>query len=42
MKNNYIIHAHGKVRIDRIDQTGIFNSELGAYTHKLRVIKKII
>lgn len=42
MKNNYIIHAHGKVRIDRIDQTGIFNPELGAYTHKLRVIKKII
>ncbi len=42
MKNNYIIHAHGKVRIDRIDQTGIFNSELGVYTHKLRVIKKMI
>ncbi|NNE03813.1 MAG: C40 family peptidase [Eudoraea sp.] len=42
MKNNYIIHAHGRVRIDRIDQTGIFKSELGAYTHKLRVIKKII
>ena len=42
MKNNYIIHAHGKVRIDRLDHTGIFNTETGRYTHKLRVIKKII
>jgi len=42
MQDNYIIHAHGKVRIDRIDHTGIFNNELKNYTHKLRVIKKII
>ncbi|MGB5819654.1 MAG: C40 family peptidase [Saonia sp.] len=42
MKNNYVIHAHGKVRIDRLDHTGIFNTEIGNYTHKLRVIKKII
>jgi cell wall-associated NlpC family hydrolase len=41
MKNNYIIHAHGKVRIDRLDHTGIFNPELKTYTHKLRVIKQI-
>lgn len=42
MDNNYIIHCHGKIRIDRIDHTGIFNTESGRYTHKLRVIKKII
>lgn len=42
MQNNYIIHSCGKVRIDRIDHTGIFNTELKSYTHKLRVIKKII
>lgn len=42
MKNNYIIHSHGKVRIDRIDHTGIFNEEIGRYSHQLRVIKKII
>ena len=42
MKNNYIIHAHGKVRIDRIDHTGIFNAERNTHTHKLRVIKKIV
>ena len=42
MKDNYIIHAHGKVRIDRIDHTGIFNYEKRTHTHKLRVIKRII
>ncbi|MEP3208661.1 MAG: NlpC/P60 family protein [Maribacter sp.] len=42
MKDNYIIHAFGKVRIDRIDHTGIFNAETRSYTHSLRVIKKII
>ncbi|KAA1245988.1 C40 family peptidase [Aquimarina sp. RZ0] len=42
MKDNYIIHAHGKVRVDRLDHTGIFNNEKRAYTHKLRVIKRII
>jgi len=36
-----IIHASGKVRIDSLDQQGIFNQELGKYTHKLRVIKRI-
>lgn len=41
MENNYIIHAHGKVRIDRLDHTGIFNTDTGRYTHNLRVIKKI-
>ncbi|WP_335964440.1 C40 family peptidase [Galbibacter sp. PAP.153] len=42
MKDNYIIHAHGKVRIDRIDHTGIFNVDTKTHSHKLRVIKKII
>ena len=42
MKDNYIIHAHGKVRIDRIDHTGIFNYEQRQHTHKLRVIKRIV
>jgi hypothetical protein len=42
MKDNYIIHAHGQVRIDRIDHSGIFNVEIGRYSHNLRVIKKIV
>ncbi|GAA3590534.1 C40 family peptidase [Flavivirga amylovorans] len=42
MKDNYIIHAHGKVRIDRLDHSGIYNVDKKTHTHKLRVIKKII
>ncbi|AEM71491.1 NLP/P60 protein [Allomuricauda ruestringensis DSM 13258] len=42
LKDNYIIHVNGLVRIDRIDHTGIFNSEEKRYTHQLRVIKKVI
>lgn len=37
-----IIHAHGEVRIDHIDHQGIFNHEQNKYSHKLRVIKRII
>ena len=42
MKDNYIIHAHGQVRIDRLDHSGIYNVDRNIHTHKLRVIKKII
>ena len=42
MDNNYIIHARGKVRIDRLDHLGIYNAEENKHTHRLRVIKKII
>jgi hypothetical protein len=42
MEDNYIIHAHGKVRIDRLDHSGIYNVDKLIHTHKLRVIKKII
>ncbi|MEX2349530.1 MAG: C40 family peptidase [Flavobacteriaceae bacterium] len=42
MSDNHIIHAHGKVRIDRLDHTGIFNTETKKHSHKLRVIKRII
>ena len=41
LANNYIIHASGKVRIDRLDQSGIYNADVKKHTHKLRVIKKI-
>jgi gamma-D-glutamyl-L-lysine dipeptidyl-peptidase len=42
MMDNYIIHVDGKVRLDRIDHSGIYNPELRQHTHQLRVIKKII
>ena len=42
LSGNKIIHASGKVRIDSFDHQGIFNIEQEKYTHKLRIIKKII
>jgi hypothetical protein len=42
LENHYIIHASGVVRIDRIDQSGIFNIETQSHSHKLRYIKKMI
>lgn len=41
LSKNMIIHASGKVRIDRIDETGIFNNELNQYTHYLCKIKRL-
>lgn len=37
-----IIHSSGYVRMDNLDHQGIFNSETQCYSHKLRVIKRII
>lgn len=36
-----IIHASGKVRIDKLDHHGIFHTEQKIYTHKLRFIKRL-
>lgn len=37
-----ILHASGRVRIDAIDQQGIFNAEEKRYTHKLRSLKRVL
>lgn len=42
MNDYFIIHAHGKVRIDVLDHSGIYNTDTKKHTHKLRVIKRII
>ncbi|MNR49020.1 NlpC/P60 family protein [compost metagenome] len=39
---NEIIHASGKVRIDPMDSQGIYNAELGRYTHNLRIVKRFV
>lgn len=42
LTDNYLIHAYGKVRIDRIDHLGIFNEDLNRHTHQLRIIKQVV
>jgi hypothetical protein len=42
MEEGEVLHASGFVRLDPIDHQGIYNREMKRYTHKLRVIKRII
>ncbi len=38
----HVIHASGKVRIDKLDHFGIFNKEQNRYTHQLRIVKRML
>ena len=42
LEDKKIIHAYGKVRIDSINDKGIYNSEENKITHHLQRIKRII
>lgn len=41
LKDSRIIHASGKVRIDKIDHFGVYQPEQKKYTHNLKIIKRI-
>ena len=41
LSTSKIIHASGRVKIDKLDDRGIWNEELGEYSHKLSVIKRV-
>jgi hypothetical protein len=41
LNNHEIIHASGRVKIDSIDDQGIYSAGLKKYTHTLRIIKRI-
>ena len=42
LEKNQIIHASDTVRIDKFDHQGIYREESDQYTHKLRVVKRIL
>lgn len=41
LDDQQVIHASGSVRIDRVDQEGLYHRESGKYTHRLRLIRRI-
>jgi cell wall-associated NlpC family hydrolase len=41
-EQNKIIHSSGKVRIDNVDQFGIYNIDTRKYTHKMRLMRRLI
>jgi gamma-D-glutamyl-L-lysine dipeptidyl-peptidase len=40
--NNFILHASGKVRIDSLDEHGIYNKDINDYTHMLKGLKRVM
>ena len=42
LDDQQIIHAHGQVRIDKLDAEGIYNTERYYYSHKLCLIKRYL
>ncbi len=42
INNKLVIHASGHVRIDTIDHHGIYRQEEKKYSHKLRLIKRLL
>lgn len=42
LSNQEIIHAAGKVRIDKIDNEGIVNADTGQRSQRLRIIKRFL
>ncbi len=42
LEDKQIIHSFGKVRIDSLDHYGIYNQQQKRYTHRLRLIKRLL
>ena len=42
MGDEQIIHCSGQVRIDFLDQSGIFNKEKNEHTHRLQAVKRLV
>lgn len=42
MEGGFIIHAAGQVRIDKLDHYGIYNEKQAIYSHKLRIIRRLL
>jgi len=42
LDDGFILHAHGEVRLDPLDHQGIFNRDRQKYSHKLRLIKRLL
>ena len=36
-----VIHCSGRVKVEKLDETGIFSAEQGAYTHHLAAIRRL-
>lgn len=42
LANRQVMHAFGSVRIDKLDHYGIFDEQNQQYSHKMRVIRRVL
>ncbi|MBK6620634.1 MAG: C40 family peptidase [Saprospirales bacterium] len=42
LPNRQIMHVHGSVRIDKLDHFGIYDEQAQHYSHKMRVIRRVL
>ena len=42
LPDSQLLHVHDRVRIDAVDHYGVYNYELGKYTHRLRIVKRLL
>jgi gamma-D-glutamyl-L-lysine dipeptidyl-peptidase len=42
ISSGLVIHSSGRVRMDSIDHQGIYKPETGRYSHRLRLIRRIV
>ena len=42
LEDQKIIHASGRVRVDLLDESGIFNTSMNLHTHNMAIIKRIL
>lgn len=42
LPDSRILHVYDRVRIDAVDHFGIYNYELQKYTHRLRIVKRLL
>ncbi len=42
LPGSQVLHVHGRVRVDAIDHFGIFSLDNRRYTHRLRIVKRLL
>ena len=41
-EGGHVIHASGRVRVDRLDHNGIYNDDIKRYTHSLKLLRRFL
>lgn len=42
LPGSLVLHVHGRVRIDAVDHFGIFHLDRRKYTHRLRIVRRLL